>query len=170
MRGTTPIAIRVPAHLCISTHVPRAGHDSAETPVDAFAEDFNSRAPCGARRIRARTVISLQKFQLTCPVRGTTTGFPRLCSALMISTHVPRAGHDIWRTTHSNGRNEFQLTCPVRGTTGMGYTVCDIFANFNSRAPCGARRLTGGRIYAIIKFQLTCPVRGTTAVLQWAII
>ena len=101
-------------------------------------------------------------FQLTCPMRGTTSSFLAGNDTVNISTHVPHAGHD------PHCRFELLIDC-----------------NFNSRAPCGARLQlvvhhdekstisthvphaghdnTTCRLFLIIfQFQLTCPMRGTT--------
>ena len=56
----------------ISTHVPRTGHDVDRSIDDYFDNNFNPRAPYGARRAKIRTINRLKKFQPTCPVRGTT--------------------------------------------------------------------------------------------------
>ena len=79
----------------ISTHVPHAGHD-------------------GLHFARPRTG---QRFQLTCPMRGTTHHRRLTIHLHKISTHVPHAGHDYSRAPAPAAR-----------------------PYFNSRAPCGARR------------------------------
>ena len=56
--------------------------------------NFNSRAPCGARPNEIYAVSLMLKFQLTCPVRGTTYNVAAVGEYVKISTHVPRAGHD----------------------------------------------------------------------------
>ena len=97
--------------------MPRAGHDGVEVDPDE----------------------SRILFQPTCPVRGTTDQLDVVHENDVISTHVPRAGHDIGikvlnpftgisthvpRAGHDNNDNKygayfgiFQPTCPVRGTT-----------------------------------------------------
>ena len=173
MRGTTLSGEPPPSAKSISTHVPRAGHDN-----------FNSRAPCGARPPSISTASTAREFQLTCPVRGTTILASTNPCCTPISTHVPRAGHDCHVSLLLGVCNGFQLTCPVRGTTsshGYEFIVTRISTHvpraghdgrpqrrasltgyFNSRAPCGARRLAQGWITSFTRFQLTCPVRGTT--------
>ena len=61
-----------PFRYYISTHVPHAGHD----PIDEFI------------------VIRTSRFQLTCPMRGTTEHSLNVRDLCRISTHVPHAGHD----------------------------------------------------------------------------
>ena len=78
-------------------------------------------------------------FQLTCPMRGTTAAVQADVDFIGISTHVPHAGHD------PSARYPL-LSC----------------ADFNSRAPCGARPCCGTTAFPRHLFQLTCPMRGTT--------
>ena len=99
--------------------------------------NFNSRASCGARLETVAFVGVTDLFQLTCPVRGTTSASLRLFSAITISTHVPRAGHDC---------------APSAKLTG--------FSDFNSRAPCGARRLALGRVILVCGISTHVPRAG----------
>ena len=148
-------------------------------------QDFNPRAPCGARRIFSGTLLD----------------------KVFISIHAPRAGRDeINQTTnkkedqHFNprapsgarllciGRGDrvdgFQSTRPVRGAThsrfsSIQWRFISIHApragrdtldkigslhisHFNPRAPCGARRLPFPRRWTRQRFQSTRPVRGAT--------
>ena len=81
----------------ISIHVPRAGHDGNAPASERCSNDFNPRAPCGARQMVNLIDRNAKIFQSTCPVRGTTES----------SKIFPKSG-------------KFQSTCPVRGTTGYG--------------------------------------------------
>ena len=56
----------------ISIHVPREGHDSPWATSFESAEDFNPRAPRGARLGQLKMRLYLKVFQSTCPARGTT--------------------------------------------------------------------------------------------------
>ena len=116
MRGTTFVAIR-------DTIDPKDFNSrapcGARPPLPCSNRTrihFNSRAPCGARRQACRSPRSSFLFQLTCPMRGTTVPVPHRILELLISTHVPRAGHD----GVVDGKDVKSM-------------------NFNSRAPCGAR-------------------------------
>ena len=72
MRGTTDELRVLFQVLCISTHVPHAGHDHL-FQIDLYNEtNFNSRAPCGARLEYSTIAVD----------------------NISISTHVPHAGHD----------------------------------------------------------------------------
>ena len=101
---------------------------------------FNPRAPCGARpgRLLVRAV-SADQFQSPRPLRGATVLPVVILAAEGISIPAPLAGRDI----------SFLLAPKAR-------------ANFNPRAPCGARRLrcSTGRYYC--SFQSPRPLRGAT--------
>ena len=78
---------------------------------------FNPRAPCGARLLTVMLSTSGCVFQSTRPLRGATPTAGAQRQGTGISIHAPLAGRDpslCWFTTSS--------------------------ANFNPRAPCGARR------------------------------
>ncbi len=84
--------------------------------------------------------VTKNRFQSTCPARGTT---PRRRCTLF------------WRAI-------FQSTCPARGTTRCPGTAARPACDFNPRAPRGARHLTTKRCWRLTLFQSTCPARGTT--------
>ena len=123
--------------------------------------NFNPRAPRGARLCRQRRAVQPGEFQSTCPSRGTTLMCfatpPRLenfnpraprgarhlaaCNIdilLVISIHVPLAGHDA----------AFVFDFPF-------------FLYFNPRAPRGARQSQKPTTVIRRQFQSTCPARGT---------
>ena len=102
-----------------------------------------------------------------------------------ISIHVPREGHDLDAAPQKTDEREFQSTCPARGTTPTTSATTEPTANFNPRAPRGARRALCARrkcdrkisihvpreghdfvlffkTNRYIIFQSTCPARGTT--------
>ena len=141
LRGTTNKRRAEQDKEAISIHVPLAGHDSKGWENEYEIENFNPRAPCGARRTTAMTLEpSAAKFQSTCPLRGTTMTSSTPLYINPISIHVPLAGHD--GTGSRAGSNQW---------------------NFNPRAPCGARHYSGGETMPQSRaFQSTCPLRGTT--------
>ena len=125
----------------ISTHTPLAGRDSEFRHQLPQTRNFNSHAPCGARPYFGLLKIRNLKFQLTRPLRGATRKAHRPIYARQpISTHTPLAGRDP------------QGTPPhLRPST-----------DFNSHAPCGARRVGLHISIKMRKFQLTRPSRGAT--------
>ena len=140
MRGTTDKDYVISGVYVISTHVPHAGHDCELYRRAYAAENFNSRAPCGARPLAfSLSFATSTRFQLTCPMRGTTEMPRRSFRADTISTHVPHAGHD---------RSVGDLVAIAYISTHVPHAGHDhkLFGDdhgteyFNSRAPCGARR------------------------------
>ena len=139
LRGATAQLWRGYIRCDISTHTPLAGRDRCVVPLVPVAVDFNSHAPCGARREGRMICAGHKKFQLTRPLRGATLAAALIappifhfnshapCGArpnyipwgirqLDISTHTPLAGRDI-------------------KMKNMNWKAYD----FNSHAPCGAR-------------------------------
>ena len=169
--------------MVISTHVPRAGHDRNALRLRRPRRNFNSRAPCGARRNSPLCSIAYKLFQLTCPMRGTTKGettmnklnsFQLTCPMRgttrlhdlpyrnsSISTHVPHAGHDR-SEDFSRGDVRISTHVPHAGHDQRVLLDGDAPSDFNSRAPCGARPPARQGRQALDGFQLTCPMRGTT--------
>ena len=115
LRGTTGrITMLVDDNVFQST-CPLRGTTFAR-PVDLTVQNFNPRAPCGARRRRKQ--------------RGQTDQ--------RISIHEPLAGHDCCGCGQGIGQPNFNPRAPC----GARQTLCDECArhlNFNPRAPCGAR-------------------------------
>ena len=121
----------------ISTHSPRAGRTHTLYKHVVRSKHFNSLAPCGANQLAVLIFFCISLFQLTRPVRGEPKQAAALCLYAHISTHSPRAG----RTAQIIRQN-------------------DIYADFNSLAPCGANLLYGSLHQTAQTFQLTRPVRG----------
>ena len=80
-----------------------------------------------------------ERFQSTCPARGTTDAAYEPQTPDQISIHVPREGHDFMSSTQSLEIELFQSTCPARGTTHL-----EVHQDNQQ------------------EFQSTCPARGTT--------
>ena len=79
----------------ISTHAPLAGRDQTLARISTTAQNFNPRAPCGARRQPTQAGVDHSAFQPTRPLRGATNC---ACSGVIgriISTHAPLAGRDL---------------------------------------------------------------------------
>ena len=162
LRGATPHNIPISADCQISTHAPLAGRDHQKAPARSGTDNFNPRAPCGARRQSPMQKSECQEFQPTRPLRGATKPAKVRHLAMNISTHAPLAGRD----------TDAARRCPQKGY-------------FNPRAPCGARRfcaiaiphdraisthapLAGRDAFVplqyptIARFQPTRPLRGAT--------
>ena len=183
----------------ISTHAPREGCDREMVIHSLVLSYFNSRTPCGVRHrslpkvppetyfnsrtqcgVRTRCSVSsavVVSFQLTHPMRGTTSSICCRDGSNRISTHAPHAGygpphvslgwpslllqlpHPILGATAWSSNHllpTFQLTHPhgvqrwLRGRTSRS---C-----FNSRTPRGVRHRNSP--IRAGKFQLTSPCGG----------
>ena len=105
----------------ISIHVPREGHDAQELINGAGQAKFQSTCP--ARGTTARRLLydySCQNFNPRAP-----RGARRLCVAVLaVQNHFnPRAPRGARRAVSQQERGlpqAFQSTCPARGTTGRG--------------------------------------------------
>ena len=126
--------------ICISTHAPRAGSDPCGHRTRSCGAYFNPRSPCGERPGLITTTNQSCLFQPTLPVRGATCQAIRLLGPVLISTHAPRAGSDVffWRIIVL-GTIRFQPTLPVRGATRRSSRPRTRCRNFNPRSPCGER-------------------------------
>ena len=103
--------------------------------VHRDAIHFNPRAPCGARLAGRRKITTMLGFQPTRPLRGATAGWAVTGSGTSeISTHAPLAGRDI-----------------------KGGDVLSVSADFNPRAPCGARRTKLADTEAALDFNPRAP-------------
>ena len=152
--------------LGISIHAPRVGRDGRPARRPAWVNNFNPRAPCGARRedygycyrdftisihaprvgrdvVTQAFIIHKREFQSTRPVWGAT--FLRRCTILRTPNFNPRApcgARPSWRGSNTR-QNQFQSTRPVWGATNRRAGGRPWQINFNPRAPCGARLLYG---------------------------
>ena len=150
----------------ISTHAPLAGRDANAGNWTITDEDFNPRAPCGARLLaharvfRAHAISThaplagrdvketLLKFRLSCYFNPRAPCGARPSSTLTITLVTrfqptrPLRGATIYRRDELRTRERFQPTRPLRGATPACFLRLKQFQNFNPRAPCGARPLS----------------------------
>ena len=80
--------------IAISIHAPHAGRDRGRGRQGHADEDFNPRAPCGARPLPLPNPLRPQPFQSTRPMRGATGGSAFSYLIGQISIHAPHAGRD----------------------------------------------------------------------------
>ncbi len=146
----------------ISIHAPRVGRDAGVARVHDFTNDFNPRAPCGARRCFCKNIIPQNNnFNPRAPcgarqwilLSRRSKGYfnPRApCGArrevsvilyreLRISIHAPRVGRDSLCNRSFASRYNFNPRAPC-GARLQGLRKRFNAGNFNPRAPCGARR------------------------------
>ena len=96
LRGATAAAKRAAHERLISTHAPLAGRDDSTFHHSEKYQNFNPRAPCGARPGRGGGSNGPHKFQPTRPLRGATDAGWKKRRSFSISTHAPLAGRDSW--------------------------------------------------------------------------
>ena len=125
----------------ISIHAPLAGRDSKPVANCAAYQNFNPRAPCGARLVQAMDA----DFQS------------------VISIHAPLAGCDAISSAITGVYTPFQSTRPLRGATICASTDALCPRDFNPRTPCGVRRVLPSQVMMPDLFQSTHPLRGATA-------
>ena len=79
---------------CISIHAPRAGRDPVRCVTRPLVQDFNPRAPCGARRGDIGGLGSMGKISIHAPRAGRDAAQQVERRRQAISIHAPRAGRD----------------------------------------------------------------------------
>ena len=125
----------------ISTHAPLAGRDFLRVFVVQI-HAISTHAPLAGRdHKRNKRWNNYAKFQPTRPLRGATSRLFQQHLPLYISTHAPLAGRDMF--------------VPLFWSPST--------ANFNPRAPCGARLNIYVSAQVCVPFQPTRPLRGATA-------
>ena len=122
LRGATEsVPALATSDFLISTHAPLAGRDRGKGCTLLDSENFNPRAPCGARLQLKPQLFDFLDFNPRAPCgarRFSNDGFTiKIC----ISTHAPLAGRDSKSIYDFGNRNYF-----------------------NPRAPCGARLASDG--------------------------
>ena len=146
-------------HIKMSTHAPLAGRDgggktascgelifqptrplrgATTVQVDTMdmQQDFNPRAPCGARQQERFELYLIRDFNPRAPC-GARRDQARDATGNAISTHAPLAGRDIVRSTAA-----------IR------------VKNFNPRAPCGARPQQNEPRMSDLKISTHAPLAG----------
>ena len=130
------------AFFWISIHAPHTGRDNMFLSFLDWLDEFQSTRPIrGATNTIDKIAKNYTTFQSTRPIRGATSCFDLLFDLL-----------------------PFQSTRPIRGATAQN-TGDDaaLIANFNPRAPYGARLPAHmKKVVKAYEFQSTRPIRGAT--------
>ncbi len=147
----------------ISTHAPLAGRDGRNKcnliklninfnprapcgarlckllPLPGVPLYFNPRAPCGARPPVIRSVLRVEKFQPTRPLRGAT--LKSAVRSLPLIYFNPRApcGARLAISQFRERRQNFNPRAPCGARHGSPILMRPPTSYFNPRAPCGAR-------------------------------
>ena len=168
----------------ISIHAPRVGRDCKDCIYYHKENNFNPRAPCGARLSLGVAITKMGGFQSTRPVWGATTAEGRVQSLFKFQSTRPVWGATSFLLSRC-GSVVFQSTRPVWGATSS-FTSSSLLSdisihaprvgrdnffpkmiivtqNFNPRAPCGARRRKWASLGRPQRFQSTRPVWGATS-------
>ena len=162
LRGTTDSTQLIADSIMqISIHVPLAGHDRQPVRRHERWENFNPRAPCGARHTRqqgssgattnfnprapcgARLVQSkmlswLGEISIHVPLAGHDHLWANFYCLQGISIHVPLAGHDTISDIFID-LLDISIHVPLAGHDDAKEVIIAAKADFNPRAPCGAR-------------------------------
>ena len=102
------------------------------------AKSFNSRDPCGSRRMTSGTSDAAGTFQLTRPARVATKTNRRYCLRLLFQLTRPARVATIFAWI-SLIVAMFQLTRPARVATHRAIVFSQRIICFNSRDPHGSR-------------------------------
>ena len=102
-------------------------------------QDFNPRAPLGARRGTDRRVQRGNLISIHAPREGRDHSDGSASPSGKISIHAPREGRDRHAAHLYRGGLRFQSTRPARGATADGQPLVLHREHFNPRAPRGAR-------------------------------
>ena len=104
-------------------------------------QNFNPRAPCGARPLTMAIVIVCAGFQSTRPVWGATVLVFSPAGDGKISIHAPRVGRDGSNNNLIGNFRDFNPRAPCGARPGTAPLCRAPCRYFNPRAPCGARRV-----------------------------
>ena len=141
MRGATGPAGAYGNIADISIHAPHAGRDMPVLRLPGLPQNFNPRAPCGARRQRPKHQTLECLFQSTRPMRGATISYPSMRTHLTISIHAPHAGRDKEKSEVVFLHNRISIHAPHAGRDCCLGLPSRRGKYFNPRAPCGARHI-----------------------------
>ena len=165
LRGATVMLFCVKFGIAISTHTPLAGRDVLPTPSEYAYTDFNSHAPCGARRTGHASILGCAHFNshAPCGARPPSARRTRLISPFQLTR--PLRGATSCFAADMQQR-VFQLTRPLRGATVRWITAASGL-KISTHTPLAGRDASIASSITLSKsFQLTRPLRGATHLLR----
>ena len=145
----------------ISIHAPLAGRDESVLPLPWGPQNFNPRAPCGARRGNGPSCRGCTDFNPRAPCGARHHVLFPWSLQLHFNPRAPCGA----RLPHYPGAfelHQFQSTRPLRGATLCFARKDGGQCHFNPRAPCGARHINAVEFLHGVLFQSTRPLRGAT--------
>ena len=146
----------------ISTHAPLAGRDIFQLQLIANDIDFNPRAPCGARPCAFLIDQIGANISTHAPLAGRDGCRGKCGHRGHISTHAPLAGRDSYFAEFLNGNADFNPRAPCGARRLTRLRRLRPSRDFNPRAPCGARLRPLLPPLSSFPFQPTRPLRGAT--------
>ena len=161
IRGATKADNDIGPRICISIHAPHTGRDCATPVAKTGTTHFNPRAPYGARLL----ALDVTDYDTQISIHAPHTGRDhrqRVSAAQphLISIHAPHTGRDGNSSADITHITKFQSTRPIRGATGSTGTCTWRSANFNPRAPYGARRSVPPRVHGGASISIHAPHTG----------
>ena len=149
---------------------PLRGATAAGMVLSPPRPHFNPRAPCGARRDRRRGDYARADISIHAPLAGRDeiADVEIMLEQIFQSTRPLRGATQAVR----DGKYKpiFQSTRPLRGATAAMILATYPPADFNPRAPCGARLKELQDRLTEIAFQSTRPLRGATVSLGFFVV
>ena len=109
------------------------------TTASPTQNNFNPRAPYGARRVKEEEIFLIIDISIHAPHTGRDAEVEKLRAELKISIHAPHTGRDQGRSRWRPCSRRFQSTRPIRGATLIADSLYVSYKYFNPRAPYGAR-------------------------------
>ena len=163
IRGATAVTTGLSWASRISIHAPHTGRDSLCESKRLDQQDFNPRAPYGARLLRPILSHGINIFQSTRPIRGATNHIQSAELGIRISIHAPHTGRDSSNNELQLIQQDFNPRAPYGARLSCFDLLFDfINKDFNPRAPYGARQQSSTNQNIDIPFQSTRPIRGAT--------
>ena len=125
-------------------------------------QNFNPRAPCGARRASFSRRLRAYLFQPTRPLRGATIlGLgPGPSSSRRFQPTRPLRGATVLCGGDGQWLNYFNPRAPCGARHGGVVQWSHVTLYFNPRAPCGARRADGMRFKPCEEISTHAPLAG----------
>ena len=122
-----------------STH-PMRGATATSNNIQAFAQNFNPRTPCGVRHCMPDMRKAAGQISIHAPHAGCDQQTAAPMPDLSISIHAPHAGCDANLPTDSSVNSSISIHAPHAGCDLRPiYSTQKVAADFNPRTPCGVR-------------------------------
>ena len=138
LRGATGISTPSSVSTSFQSTRPLRGATFAFGPSLRRPWNFNPRAPCGARPQTSAASWRLLVISIHAPLAGRDFRYRNKKSPLQISIHAPLAGRDVLPNCDLLSLR-ISIHAPLAGRDDHGKRLTAQVANFNPRAPCGAR-------------------------------